>query len=97
MSLDNIRQQIKDLMRQREEATLEKGLSAQENKDLRENSEYDYWVEKENKLTIKIGNLQKEIVRLTTESKPKVVKKTTKKVKTKPEIKIKDLPRNKWL
>jgi hypothetical protein len=97
MSVDYLREQIKKLSLEREKATFEKGLSAQENKDLRENSEYDYWVEKETNLTIKIGNLHKEIVRITEGILPKKTVKAKKKTKAIKLEKISDLPRNRWL
>ncbi len=97
MNLDHLRDKIKELMKQREAATLEKGLSAQDNKDLRENAEYDYWEEKETTLTIKIGNLQQEIVQLSEVNVKKTLPKKLKKGKETVTPKIKDLPKNKWL
>ena len=95
MSIELLRKQIKELMRERDKASLEKGLAAEDNKDLRENFAYDYWSQKEFALTSKIRRLAAEIERL---SKKEVVKKKkTRKIKEKPVEKIKDLPKNKWL
>ena len=43
---------------------MEKGLTARDNNDLRENAAYDYWCEKEAVATAKILNLIKEIEEL---------------------------------
>jgi len=60
-TLELLRTQIKKLRKERDEAILEKGLSAQYNQDLRENAQYDYWVDRELYLTFKIRGLLNEI------------------------------------
>lgn len=99
MSIEKLREQIKKLSAEREKAQLEKGFAAEDNKDLRENFAYDYWVSREDLLTAKIGNLIKEIIRLTKLAEEAEEKKSGKKVKpTKPVpiTKIKDLPKHTW-
>lgn len=59
--LDELRDKIKELTKKLEEATLEKGLAAEENKDLRENFAYDYWNDQENLYLTRIRNLMNEI------------------------------------
>lgn len=59
--IENLRQKIKELSAELSHATLEKGLAAEDNKDLRENSDYDYWDQKESLLIIRIHRLMKEI------------------------------------
>jgi transcription elongation GreA/GreB family factor len=91
--LETLRQKIKELNTHRDKAIMQKGLAAEDNKDLRENAEYDYWVEKELFFTAQIITLIKEIQKLT--KKPTVTPKTSAK-SSKPQL-IKDLPKNKWL
>ncbi|RJR27968.1 hypothetical protein C4561_00475 [candidate division WWE3 bacterium] len=95
MSIELLRKQIKELLQEREKATLEKGLAAEDNKDLRENFAYDYWAQKEFALTSKIRKLTAEIDRLA--KKTSTQKRKPRRVNTKPVEKIKDLPQNKWL
>lgn len=91
MEIEDLRQRIKKLTEEMEVAVFEKGLAAEENKDIRENFAYDYWHEKELSLVARIHKLMKEIK----EMSPKKIKP---KAKTKIETaKIKDLPKNKWL
>lgn len=63
--IDKLRNQLIELRKERDKAVLEKGLSAQDNKDLRENATYDYWEQKEHQLTSRILNIIKEIETLT--------------------------------
>lgn len=90
--VDLLRTEIKKLVEKREEAILEKGLAAEENKDLRENFAYDYWYEREMVLTARINHIIKEISSLTMKKSTENAKKT----KEKKEVKVKDLPKNKW-
>ena len=62
--VDILRKQLIKLQKEREEITLEKGLTARDNNDLRENFAYDYWVEREFMVTAKIHAILKEIERL---------------------------------
>ena len=56
-----MRQDLVKLRQDREKITMEKGLMARDNNDLRENFAYDYWVEKENQVTIRIHRIIAEI------------------------------------
>jgi len=67
---EKLRNKISELKKQLEVATLEKGLAADENKDLRENSVYDYWDQKESILIIRIHRIMKEIRDLSPKKKP---------------------------
>ena len=91
---ENLRDKIKILKKELEEVTLEKGLAAEENKDIRENSAYDYWDQKESILIIRIHKIMKEITDQTTKEKP-IVK--TKKPKKKIERAVFDIKPHKWL
>ena len=55
--IDKLREKLIDLRKEREKITFEKGMAANENKDLRENSAYDYWFEKEMLITARINNV----------------------------------------
>ncbi len=59
--LEELRQKLGALQKEREAAILEKGLQAQDNNDLRENFAYILWEQKEHMLTSKIHNLIREI------------------------------------
>lgn len=59
--IEKLRTKIKELSTELAHATLEKGLAAEDNKDLRENSDYDYWDQKESLLIIRIHRLMNEI------------------------------------
>ena len=91
--IEKLREKISQLKKELERATLEKGLAAEENKDLRENSMYDSWEEKETMYTIRIHKMMKEIRDLTPKNPSK---KPSKKHKTSAIEKIKITPR-KWL
>jgi len=66
--IDKLRQELTELRKERDKIIFEKGMAANENKDLRENSAYDYWFEKEdispkkktNPKNSKKGNWQKD-------------------------------------
>ncbi|HLB51991.1 hypothetical protein A3F07_03405 [candidate division WWE3 bacterium RIFCSPHIGHO2_12_FULL_38_15] len=62
--IDLLRNKLIKLQKEREKVTLEKGLAARDNTDLRENFAYDYWVEREFVVTAKIYNILKEIEEL---------------------------------
>jgi transcription elongation GreA/GreB family factor len=93
-STENLREKIKELKKELEKVTFEKGLIAEENKDLRENSAYDYWDQKETNLIIRIHRIMKEISeRLKKEIstvRPKKAKKNTEKKQF-------DVKPHKWL
>ena len=59
--IDLPRDQLKELRKERKRVQLEKGLAAEHNKDIRENSEYDYWYEREVALTTRIRRLSVDI------------------------------------
>jgi hypothetical protein len=60
-TIEKLREKIKELKQELETVTFEKGLAAEDNKDLRENSAYDYWDQKESILIIRIHKIMKEI------------------------------------
>ena len=93
-SIEKLREKIAELKKDLETVTFEKGLAAEDNKDLRENSAYDYWDQKESILIIRIHKIMREI---TDKAKGQVVKKTAKKPK-KPLVKKEfDIKPHKWL
>lgn len=92
--VEMLRKRLSEQRKKLEKATIEKGLAAEENKDLRENFAYDYWVDQERLITARIHATLKEIESLT--KRPKIKKHPTKK-KSENIDKIKDLPKNKWL
>ncbi len=59
--IEKLREELKKLQTERDKAQLKKGEAAEDNKDLRENSEYDYWVLQEQNLTIRIRRITYEI------------------------------------
>ncbi len=59
--IDLLREDLKKLMSQREKIQMEKGMAAEHNKDLRENADYDYWLEREQTITARIRRLTAEI------------------------------------
>lgn len=77
-----------------EKATMEKGLAAEENKDLRENSAYDYWDEKERALLFRIRKIAKEISEESNKNKPQ---KKAVKAKSKAQKKPFEIKPRKWL
>ncbi len=52
--IDKLRQELTELRKERDKIIFEKGMAANENKDLRENSAYDYWFEKEMHINARI-------------------------------------------
>jgi transcription elongation GreA/GreB family factor len=62
---EQLRQKLKFLREKRDAAIFEKGLAADENKDLRENFAYDYWVQQETNLTCQINDAIGEIEHIT--------------------------------
>jgi len=80
--LDELRSQVKKFQNERDLAILEKGYAAEGNDDLRENAQYDYWLEKEIFYTGKIKTLLEQIhqISITLKNKPK--RKTLTKAKT---------------
>jgi transcription elongation GreA/GreB family factor len=59
--IDELRDKLILLRKQRDEAVLQKGLAARENNDLRENFAYDYWEMQERNLTSRILEITFEI------------------------------------
>jgi transcription elongation GreA/GreB family factor len=59
--IDQLRAELVTLRKEREKVTIEKGLIAQDNKDLRENAAYDYWEQKERNITSRIHKIIQEI------------------------------------
>lgn len=59
--IDELRAFLKVLQKERAHIIMEKGLSAEDNKDLRENSEYIYLEQQEDLYNAKIKNLIKEM------------------------------------
>ena len=74
--LDELRSQVKKFQNERDLAILEKGFAANGNEDLRENAQYDYWLEKEIFYTGKIKNLLEEIHNISIKIKNKPKRKT---------------------
>jgi len=69
--IDKLRNELIALRKEREAITFEKGLAAEDNKDLRENCTYDYWFEKEIVANARIALLIKMIGDLSKKDKPK--------------------------
>jgi hypothetical protein len=59
-----LRMRIKELKKQRDNIILERGLLAQDNNDLRENTSFERYTEKEWFLTVRINNLMEEIYKI---------------------------------
>ncbi|KKS31462.1 hypothetical protein A2380_03695 [candidate division WWE3 bacterium RIFOXYB1_FULL_43_24] len=91
--VERLRERLSEQRKKLEGATFEKGLAAEENKDLRENFAYDYWVSQEQLITARIFATLKEIEHLTKKPEKKIIKK----IKSKPVEKVKDFPKKKWL
>lgn len=77
-----------------EKTTVEKGLAAEENKDLRENSAYDYWDEKERNLIFRIRKIMRDISDTAKKEKSTIKTKRTKKTTEKLPF---DIRPHKWL
>lgn len=79
--LDELRSQVKKYQNERDLAILEKGFAAQGNEDLRENAQYDYWLEQEIFYTGKIKTLLEQIHEISIKLRKKPKRKTIKKEK----------------
>jgi len=90
--IDKLRKELIKLREERDKIIFEKGMAAEENKDLRENSTYDFWFDKEMLITNRIENL---ISIINENSRKKPLKKPLNKTK-KPKEKV-ELDRPKWL
>lgn len=71
--IDKLRAELIKLREERSKVIFEKGLAAEENKDLRENFAYDYWFEKECQMEARIAQVVEMIKEIANESKPKKV------------------------
>ncbi len=71
------------LREERAKVIFEKGLAAEENKDLRENFAYDYWFEKECQMKARIIQVVDMIEEISSKSKPKKIVKQKKLEKVK--------------
>ncbi|KKS07049.1 hypothetical protein A3K01_02950 [candidate division WWE3 bacterium RIFOXYD1_FULL_43_17] len=91
--VERLRERLSEQRKKLEEASFEKGLAAEENKDLRENFAYDYWVSQEQLVTARIFATLKEIEHLTKKPEKKIIKKS----KAVPVERVKYLPKKKWL
>lgn len=87
--IDELREKLGSLQKEREKVILEKGFAAEDNKDLRENAQYDFLLQKEHLITTRIHNILKEIDSLIKKDKPKIRK-------DKKETKVEFKP-HKWL
>lgn len=72
--IEQLREQLVNLRKERDVIIFEKGLAAQDNNDLRENSTYDYWLEKEFNITHRIMSITKEIILLAKEQNKSIKK-----------------------
>ena len=59
--IDILREELIELQKKREKVTMEKGLIADDNKDLRENAAYDFYEQQERNITSRIYNIIKDI------------------------------------
>ena len=62
--IDQLRKELIGLRKQRRSAQKEKGLAAEHNKDIRENADYDYWLQIEQNLTVRIKSISAEIEKI---------------------------------
>lgn len=92
--IDKLRKDLIRLRGERDKIIFEKGMAAEENKDLRENSAYDYWFEKEMHITSRINNIIASISELSRKPTPKSTFKPKKHSKPKEKY---ELERPKWL
>lgn len=92
--IDKLRKELIEIRKEREKIVFEKGMAAEENKDLRENSTYDYWFEKEMLATTRINHIISMINEIS--GKNLVKKPPIKQKPRKPKEKI-ELERPKWL
>lgn len=72
--IDQLRDKLVELRKERDTIMYEKGLAAQDNNDLRENSTYDYWLEKEFNITHRIMTITQEILQRAKESQKRINK-----------------------
>ena len=63
--INELRNELTHLRKEREKVILEKGLIAQDNKDLRENAAYAWYEQREHSLTSRIHGIIEEIYALT--------------------------------
>lgn len=90
-----LRAKLGELRKELERVTMEKGLAAEDNKDLRENFAFDYWYQQEELMLGRIRSLMHEIKSLAkVKDKPQVKKK---KQVEKPVTRISELSPKKWL
>lgn len=82
--LEQLQNELFALRRLRKEVTLEKGIIAEDEKDLRENGAYMIMEEKEHLLTSKIMAITKEIDKLTMKPVKKPIRKNRKEEKVEP-------------
>lgn len=92
--IDKLRKELVEIRKERERIVFEKGMAAEENKDLRENSAYDYWFEKEMLVTTRINHIISMINEIS--GKNLVRKPQIKQKARKPKEKM-ELERPKWL
>lgn len=76
--IDKLRKELIKLREERIQVILEKGLAAEENKDLRENFAYDYWFEKECGMNARIMCVTQMIDEISEKAKPKKIVKQKK-------------------
>jgi len=76
--IDKLRKELVKLREERAKVIFEKGLAAEENKDLRENFAYDYWFEKECQMKARIVQVVDMIEEISSKSKPKKIVKQKK-------------------
>lgn len=76
--IDKLRNELGKLREERMKVIFEKGLAAEENKDLRENFAYDYWFEKECQTNARIMQVVDMIEEISNKSKPKKIVKQKK-------------------
>jgi transcription elongation GreA/GreB family factor len=69
--IDRLRNELIKLREERSKVIFEKGLAAEENKDLRENFAYDYWFEKECQMEARIAQIVEMINEISSNTKPK--------------------------
>lgn len=81
--IDKLRNELVKLREERSKVIFEKGLAAEENKDLRENFAYDYWFEKECQMKARIIQVVNMIEEISSKSKPKKIVKRKKLQKVK--------------
>ncbi|HLD51230.1 hypothetical protein A3K34_01070 [candidate division WWE3 bacterium RIFOXYC1_FULL_40_10] len=95
--IEELRERIAELQEERKHVILEKGLSAQENNDLRENAQYDFWDRKEHNYNSRIAKLTHDLELLKIRLKPKKSPKRSTKKERIEKIDLKNIPKSKWL